>query len=158
VSLKSIAEAAGARLALDALLPFARWLTPPVDVRQFDAWFFLARVPPGQVPLTDDVETTHGAWMTPADALARGAAGELALPPPTWTTLRELECFATVDAALAWAKTRVIVPRQPQLQILHGERYLLLPGDPLNAEPWHEPTPRETRFRLAPGRWPAERA
>lgn len=157
-TLKAIAHAAGVRLALDALVPFARWVTPPIDVRQFDAWFFLTRVPAGQTPLADDIETTQGAWMTAAEALARGASGELSLPPPTWTSLRELEPFPTVQAAAAWAADRVIVARQPREHVLHGDRYLLLPGDPLNPEPWHEPTPVETRFRLAGGRWPAERA
>lgn len=158
ISLRAIAETAGVRLALDALVPFARWVTPPIDVRQFDAWFFLARIPEAQTPLADDVETTQGRWLTPAEALSRGAAGELALPPPTWTTLRELEHFTSVDAATDWATRRVIMPRQPQLQVLHGDRYLVLPGDPLSSDAWHEPAMAETRFRLANGRWPAERA
>ena len=157
-SLKLIVETGGIRLALDALVPFARWVTPPIDVRQFDAWFFLARAPAGQTPLADEVETTHGTWITAADALARGAAGDLALPPPTWTTLRELERFSTVDAAVAWAADRRVVLRRPLLHVIAGARYLLLPGDPLHPEPWHERLPPETRFRLEPGRWAAERA
>ena len=93
-SLREVIEAEGLRVALDALVPFAHWLTPPIDVRRFDTRFFLARMPPGQTPAHDDTETTHGVWVTPADALARCRRGDTSLPPPTWTTLRELEAFS----------------------------------------------------------------
>ena len=97
-------EAEGLRVALDALVPFAHWLTPPIDVRRFDTRFFLTRLPPGQTPAHDDTETTHSGWVTPADALARCRRGDMSLPPPTWTTLRELEAFRTVDQLLDWAR------------------------------------------------------
>jgi len=155
-SLKDIADREGLRLALDALVPVARWITPPIDVRQFDAWFFLTRVPPDQAPAHDDLETTHGLWLTAADALTRAEARRIVLPPPTWTTLRELEPFATVDEAFAWASRRRIEPRRPLVHETGEARFLLLPGDPLNAETWHEPPPRETRFRFDDGRWVAE--
>ena len=45
-SLRDVIEREKLRLALDALVPFAHWVTPPIDVRQFDTRFFLARVPP----------------------------------------------------------------------------------------------------------------
>jgi 8-oxo-dGTP pyrophosphatase MutT (NUDIX family) len=157
-SLREIAVRERLRLSLDALVPFARWITPPIDVRQFDAWFFMTRMPPEQTPIHDETETTHGEWVRPADALTRAAIREIILPPPTWTTLREIERFATVDDALAWARTRRIEPRQPRLHETVTDRYLLLPGDPLNPEGWHEPPPVETRFRFDSGRWTAERA
>jgi len=156
-SLRDVAERERLRLALDVLVPFARWQTPPVDSRQFDAWFFMTLVPPAQAPRVDELETTHGAWLKPADALARATAGEITLPPPTWTTLREIESFPTVADALGWAAARRIEPREPLLHEADGERFLLLPGDPLNPQPWHEPPPQETRFRLVAGRWTPER-
>lgn len=158
LSLREVAEREGLRLALDALVPFARWITPPIDVRQFDAWFFMARMPPGQVPVHDDRETTHGAWLTAADALARARTREIILPPPTWTTLREIEGFASVDGAIQWAASRRIEPRRPLLFEPGDGRFLLLPGDPQNPEAWHEPLPQETRFRFDVDRWVAERA
>jgi hypothetical protein len=45
----------------------------------------------------------------------------MALPPPTWTTLRELEKFATVDAAMAWARA-CPVPRIQPKSIFQGRR------------------------------------
>lgn len=158
VAMQSVVEREKLRVALDAIVPFARWITPPIDVRQFDAWFFMTRVPPDQTPVHDETETTHGEWVRPSDALARAAAREITLPPPTWTTLREIEGFATVDAAIAWACDRRIEPRRPLLHDEGGDRFLLLPGDPQNPEAWHEPVPRETRFRFDGGRWVAEQA
>jgi hypothetical protein len=90
--------------------------------------------------------------------LARAAAREITLPPPTWTTLREIEGCTTVDAAIIWGRQRRIEPRQPLQHEADGDRFLLLPGDPLNPEGWHEAPPLETRFRLDAGRWVAERA
>ena len=151
--LREVIEAEGLRVALDALIPFAHWLTPPIDVRRFDTRFFIARMPPGQTPAHDDTETTHSVWVTPADALARCRRGETSLPPPTWTTLRELEASGTVDEVLEWARGRRIARCEPQL-VESGERkWLVLPGDPLSSEPSHEPLPSETRFELVEGRW-----
>jgi 8-oxo-dGTP pyrophosphatase MutT (NUDIX family) len=156
-SMKSVADREGLRVSLDAIVPFARWITPPVDVRQFDAWFFMTRVPPDQTPVHDDTETTHGVWLRPTDALARATTREITLPPPTWTTLREIERCDSVEAALAWARARRIEPRRPLLHETGADRFLLLPGDPQNPETWHEPLPVETRFRFEAGRWIAER-
>src|SRR5262249_17660218 len=156
--LRSVAGREGLRVALDALVPYARWLTPPVDTRQFDAWFFVTTVPPDQAPAADQAETTDGAWLRPPDAIARARAGEILLPPPTWTTLRELEGVESAAAAIRWAAAPPVAPRAPIDVETGGERYLLLPGDPMNPESWHEAGPEETRFRMVAGRWTPERA
>ena len=155
-SLRTIVELQGLRLALDALVLFSHWVTPPVDSRQFDTRFFMTRVPPDQTPAHDDTETTHSCWLTPAAAIAQSINREIVLPPPTWTTLRELESFRTVDDALAWARTRRILRRQPAMLMRDGIRMLLLPGDPLHPDPFDDEAPRETRFVLVDRHWHAE--
>jgi hypothetical protein len=127
----------------------SNWVTPPIDVRQFDTRFFATRIPPRQTPAHDETETTDSEWLAPAGALARCRRGDIVLPPPTWTTLRELEAFGTVDEALAWARRRDIVRRQPEAVELDGRRMLILPPDPSNPA-------LETRFILADGRWRAD--
>lgn len=154
-SLRPLVEAEGYRLALDALIPFAHWVTPPIDVRQFDTRFFVARMPPGQSPVHDEGETTHSTWIRPADAIQAARADEMLLPIPTWTTLRELERFAAVDLAIAWARERPIVRRQPLLIERDGLRLLVLPGDPLHPEPAGEPILSEVRFAYVDERWRA---
>jgi 8-oxo-dGTP pyrophosphatase MutT (NUDIX family) len=157
-SLRDVIEREHLRLSLDALVLFAHWVTPPIDTRQFDTRFFVTRVPPHQTPAHDDTETTHSTWMTPSAAIAAATSGEIVLPPPTWTTLRELERFATVEAALAWARVRRITRRQPKMLEEGGRRMLLLPGDPLYQEVDDPDKPAETRFVQIDRRWRPERA
>jgi 8-oxo-dGTP pyrophosphatase MutT (NUDIX family) len=157
-TLRAVLEREGLRLALDALVLFAHWVTPPIDTRQFDTRFFVTRVPPHQTPAHDDTETTHSVWMTAPVAIAQSLAGAIVLPPPTWSTIRELEPFDTVDAALAWARTRRVVGRQPLLLEQQGVRMLVVPGDPLHPEPAADEPLAETRFVFVDRGWRAERA
>ena len=156
-TLRAAIERERLRLALDALVLFAHWVTPPIDTRQFDTRFFMTRVPPHQAPAHDETETTHSVWMTPAAAIAQSQRGDIVLPPPTWSTIRELEPFASVDAALDWAARRRVVSRQPLLLEQDGRRMLLAPGDPLHPEPWNDEPLAETRFVFVDGRWCPER-
>ncbi len=140
------------RLAADAIIYFAHWVTPAIEARRFDTQFFLAAVPAGQVPSHDAAETTDGVWLRPGDAITRCRAGTLALPPPTWTTLRWLEPFSDVGSALAWGRQQRIPRIEPGF-VQQGEtRIVTLPGDAtMPAVEGFEA--RETRFLLAGGRW-----
>jgi 8-oxo-dGTP pyrophosphatase MutT (NUDIX family) len=157
-TLRAVVERERLRLALDTLTLFAHWVTPPVDTRQFDTRFFMTRVPPHQTPAHDETETTHSAWVRPADAIGQATAGSIVLPPPTWTTMRELEPFASVEEAMAWARRRRIVRRMPLALERDGRRLLLLPGDPLHPDTAGDEPPVETRFVLVEKRWRPERA
>jgi 8-oxo-dGTP pyrophosphatase MutT (NUDIX family) len=155
-TLRSIVEREQLRLALDALVLFAHWVTPPIDTRQFDTRFFMARVPPDQTPAHDETETTHSSWLTPSYALAQAVSSHIVLPVPTWTTIRELERFATVDAAMRWAKGRRVVARMPLLITQDdGTRLLVIPGDPLYPEENTGDMPMETRFAFVDQQWRA---
>jgi 8-oxo-dGTP pyrophosphatase MutT (NUDIX family) len=153
-TLKDVVVGEGLRLALDALVYFAHWVTPPIDIRRFDTCFFVTRVPSEQAPAHDATELSEDVWMTPADALAAGRRGSIALPPPTWTTLRELEGFTSVDATIAWARARDVRSREPKVVEENGRRRLFLPGDPRH--PDREPVGSETRFVLVDGGWRPE--
>jgi 8-oxo-dGTP pyrophosphatase MutT (NUDIX family) len=152
-AVRELFEEAGVRVAIDALVPWAHWVTPPIEARRFDTRFFAARAPANQTPAHDGQETTEGAWMTASDALRRAGRDDILLPPPTWTSLRELEPFTTVGDALQWARQRRIVRREPKLLERDGHRVLFIPGDPENPEPLLDMAPRETRFVFAAGRW-----
>jgi hypothetical protein len=73
------------------------------------------------------------------------------LPPPTWTTLRQLERHPTLAAALVWARTTPLVRIQPNFLREGSTSMLTLPGDPSfpPIEGWV--TPEETRFVLEKG-------
>jgi 8-oxo-dGTP pyrophosphatase MutT (NUDIX family) len=56
--------------ALDDLVLFARWVTPAQLRRRFDARFYLARMPEGQVVRPQEGEVTDWRWIAPEKALA----------------------------------------------------------------------------------------
>lgn len=141
----------GLRVALDAVMPFAHWVTPEIEIRRFDTRFLLARLPEGQVASHDAGETTALDWLTPQEALARCARGEIKLPPPTWITLTRLAKFGSIAEAWQWASSTPIVRVQPGFVRQHGTALVMLPGDPTYPlPPGCEPL-EVTRFELTEG-------
>ena len=98
-------EEAGLSLDPGSLMPYSHWTPPPIRLKRFLTWFFIAPAPEGPVRI-DGGEIHDSAWMQPAEALRRRDAGEIELAPPTWVTLYELSSFANVGRALEHAKTR----------------------------------------------------
>ena len=134
VDVRALAADHGLRLATDALPWTSHWITPKGETsRRFDTRFFMVASPIGQISHHDDNETVASMWVRPADALARFAAGELQLMPPTITNLRFLEPHATVEAAMAagWAvgTPTCILPkmRRDEAGRIAG---IAMPGDP----------------------------
>jgi len=123
-------KAEGLCLAVDRVHYFSHWITPEGAPKRYDTRFFVAALPPGQIPVHDDHETVDTVWVAPADALARAAAGELDLIFPTMKNLEAISRFATaadlLDAALAIEKVPTVLPR-----VVVDERgfRILLPGD-----------------------------
>jgi glyoxylase-like metal-dependent hydrolase (beta-lactamase superfamily II)/8-oxo-dGTP pyrophosphatase MutT (NUDIX family) len=97
-------------LATDQLAYLSRWITQPGRPRRFDARFFVARAPLHQQPEHDGTEVLHHVWLTPEEALAGNARGEVSLLYPTIKTLQTLARFKTVDEALAYARSDRVMP------------------------------------------------
>lgn len=152
LSFKDFVREHGLRLQAADLHLHAWWVTPPIEKRRYDTRFFVAALPPGQVPAHDDRETTAGHWLTPAAALAAYAAGELQLAPPTLRTLNELCACPSLDAVRALQVGPP--PRiEPQAASVDGELHLLLPGD----AGYQPPGPGRDRILLRAGRWVDDR-
>jgi 8-oxo-dGTP pyrophosphatase MutT (NUDIX family) len=154
-SMRDVARREHLRLALDALVYFAHWVTPEIEARRFDTRFFLSAVPAGQEPVHDDEETIDSVWIDPADAVEQCRRDAIALPPPTWTTLRTLSRFGNIDELTEWARRRPVVRVQPWFVTSEDVTMLTLPGDPLFPPIDGFETPAETRFVLDNGRWRA---
>jgi glyoxylase-like metal-dependent hydrolase (beta-lactamase superfamily II)/8-oxo-dGTP pyrophosphatase MutT (NUDIX family) len=90
----------------DALAYYGHWITAPGRPRRFDTRFFLAVAPEGQVGSHDAVETVHDVWITPRDALERGARNEIELVPATQTTLQDLKSFKSAREAFDAVRAR----------------------------------------------------
>jgi len=130
-SLVEVCEAEGLRLAVDTMWYFGHWITPEGAPRRYDTRFFLAAAPSAQTPVHDDHEVIANEWLRPADGLARVAAGELTMMPPTTASLRAISRFATAVEALAAATEIVDVPTIcPRVIATDGGLRIALPGDP----------------------------
>lgn len=130
-AVRELAEEAGVRLDdPTALVPFSRWITPPEIAVRFDTYFFLAPIPPGQVPRADGAEMTDAAWWTPAAALAAHRRGELSLMFPTIKQLEQFTAFPDADALLAWAAGREVVAVEPRVVGTGETARVVLPGEP----------------------------
>jgi 8-oxo-dGTP pyrophosphatase MutT (NUDIX family) len=175
VTLAELLSRRGLVLRADLLAPWARWITPEGEPRRFDARFFAAALPAGQVATGHAAESDRIAWLRPADAIESARAGQISLLPPTATTLHD---FAEADAAGArvgedavieiLGRRPVIEPVVPRLVLEDGQAWLYVPDEvgyplltpnPLCARPtaagrptaWAPPAPgarwRRTRRR-----------
>ena len=161
-AVREVEEECGVKLDVRGLHLWARWVTPEVEPKRFDARFFVAVVPRDQVAAADEAECTEGEWLRPAAAVEENGK-RISLPPPTLWNLLDLAALKTVDDVLAEAATRqrqgiqVFMPRA--LASAEGRLALTLPGDPQYEDPAAPAPPeeRKRRFELDEGRWVAYR-
>ena len=126
-------------LAADTVHYVSHWITPELAPRRYDTRFFVTAAPPGQVARHDDGETIATIWVRPADALARQAAGEIELLPPTIANLWSIEAFRSHRRGDGVGRRVTDVPTVlPIVLIEDGQR--------------PDPPPRRRRLRAGPGR------
>jgi 8-oxo-dGTP pyrophosphatase MutT (NUDIX family) len=120
----------GLVLAADEVHYVSHWITPELAPRRYDTRFFVTAAPTNQIARHDDGETIATIWVRPGQALARHAAGEIELLPPTITNLKSLEPFASTGEVMAWAGGITDVPTVlPIVVIDDGQVLVLRPGD-----------------------------
>ena len=114
------------RLDARAVRYFSRWITPPVNPYRFDARFFVARAPDGQVAEADELETYDGRWVRPADVLGEVERNEIQMIFPT---IKHLERIGGVrdrrTILLAFTDTKKTIPVTPEVR--PGPTFLLPP-------------------------------
>ena len=93
---------------------FSRWVTPPLEVRRFDARFFVGRLPQDQVAEADAVEVNEGRWFRPLEALAAFERHEIGMIFPTRMHLERIAPYRTVDELLAFAAQKPIRTVEPE--------------------------------------------
>jgi len=133
VTLADLLSRRGLVLRADLLVPWARWITPEGEPRRFDARFFAAALPAGQLATGHAAESDHIAWLRPGDAIESARAGQISMLPPTATTLHDFAVAGAVDGADAVAgilgRRPVIEPVVPRLVLEDGQAWLYVPDE-----------------------------
>jgi 8-oxo-dGTP pyrophosphatase MutT (NUDIX family) len=129
LTLPGLFAARGLVLRADLLVPWARWITPDAEVRRFDARFFAAALPAGQLAAGHAAESDHVAWLRPAAAIDAARRREIVLFPPTAVLLNELASAAAAGTSLPGilAQRRTIEPVRPRMEVEDGTPWLILP-------------------------------
>jgi 8-oxo-dGTP pyrophosphatase MutT (NUDIX family) len=133
-TLAALLHAEWLTLATNGLYYFAHWITPVGMPKRYDTHFFLAVAPVEQEPLYDNLETSEGVWIRPAEALARFEQKTFPITFPTFHQLSALAASTSVEEALRYARTHYVQTRLPVTTQIEGVLYVHLPEDP--AHPW----------------------
>jgi 8-oxo-dGTP pyrophosphatase MutT (NUDIX family) len=122
-------EETGLELTVAAMLPFAHWTTPVDLPKRFATWFFAAVTAGNTAVRVDNSEIVEYRWMTPPDALALHAAGELTLPAPTFVTLLNFKTLTSCASLVARLSGTTIERFVPRLVPVDGGRCTLYQED-----------------------------
>jgi 8-oxo-dGTP pyrophosphatase MutT (NUDIX family) len=115
LTLRALCQSNGWQLAVDQLIFYSHWITPPGRVR-FDTRFFLALAPSEQWVSLAGNEMSELVWHTAAEALAEHDTKQLLLMFPTRTLLKEISKFHDIDALFDYARApRRIEPFTPTM-------------------------------------------
>jgi 8-oxo-dGTP pyrophosphatase MutT (NUDIX family) len=104
-AVREAAEETGLILAAEDLVPFSHWVPPLEAARRFSTWFFVAVLPDGLGDVVvDGGEIGDHVWTTVPAVMARHAAGEVELAPPTWMSLWWVSQHGDAEATVAAAR------------------------------------------------------
>ncbi len=120
------------KLSVDAsaFAYFAHWTPPPGTPKRYSTYFFACKLPEQHDVEVDGEEIQSHAWLSPREALARHAKGEIDLAPPTWVTLYQLTRHHPLDTLF-----EVLENQAPRIYETHiatdseGTRIALWTGD-----------------------------
>lgn len=114
----------GLVLRTDLLGIWSGWLTPVFEPKRYRTWFFVARLPEGQVTRDVSTESSEVVWLPAAEAAAQADRGDLAMLPPTYLTCLEIGTIGAVDAVMAAAVERTVEMFMPEVEPL-GDGFTL---------------------------------
>ncbi|TNE39803.1 MAG: NUDIX hydrolase [Alphaproteobacteria bacterium] len=117
------------RLALDALVPFAHWITPDFMPKRFDTHFYVAIAPSDQIAVHDGGEAVDSVWLNPNRAIEEADEGKWTIIFPTRLNVDKLGRSASAVAAIETARSSSIVTVLPQVIKRGDQAYLQIPEE-----------------------------
>ena len=127
VSFTDFLDRRGLRLRTDLLRFWGSWVTPVFEPRRFDARFFVAELPAGQVTRDVSTESDQVVWLPVRDAIQAVDEHRMLMLPPTYCTCLELFEFTDPAQALDEAQGRDVSAVEPQAVIDVEGAYLAIP-------------------------------
>jgi 8-oxo-dGTP pyrophosphatase MutT (NUDIX family) len=127
LSLTEFLNRRGLALRTDLLGVWDAWLTPIFEPKRYRTWFFVARLPEGQVTRDVSSESSSVAWIPARIAAEQADAGDLALMPPTYLTSMEIGTHASPDEVLEVAASRSVQMFCPSVEPLDEGWTLSMP-------------------------------
>jgi 8-oxo-dGTP pyrophosphatase MutT (NUDIX family) len=124
-------------IAVEALRPWARWVTPEAERWRYDTRFYVV-VLDDATHLSDAshqrAELAALEWMSPSEALSKFAERRIFLPPPTWHTLLEMQRLPTIDHVLSATAVRDLRRSVMPMFVAaaDAEPCIVMPGDELH--------------------------
>ena len=112
------------RLACDALVPFAHWVTPTFMPKRFDTYFYVAATPAGQLGRHDGSESVDSVWLNPTNAIGDK---RWTIIFPTKMNLLKLGHAKTAEEALAVARKTPVVTVLPEVVKRPEGNFLTIP-------------------------------
>lgn len=129
-AVREAAEESGLVIDPGAIARFSHWTPPPLQDKRFSTAFFVAPAVDATIDVViDDGEIRDHRWSRPGDAIALRDAGEIALAPPTYITLLQLDGHrsvadvmeATAAAPIEHFSTRVALHEGGWTAVYHGD-------------------------------------
>lgn len=116
LSLREVLEQESLELALDALVPFAHWITPYGVPKRFDTHFYLTTTPEHQLASHGGREVVDSVWLSPLQALDQAKSKRLTIIFPTLMNLNKLTLYQSAAHAIEASRQAEPVTVQPQLR------------------------------------------
>ncbi len=123
-SLTEFLEKRSLVLRTDLLGAWSGWLTPVFEPRRYRTWFFVARLPEGQVTRDVSSESSSVAWLSAQEAVEQVERQQILMLPPTWLTCLDVAQHPGPDAVLAEAQGRTVEMFMPEV-VADGDEFIL---------------------------------
>ena len=124
VSLTAFLEKRSLVLRTDLLGAWSGWLTPVFEPRRYRTWFFVARLPEGQVTRDVSSESSSVMWTPALEAVEQVERQEILMLPPTWLTCLEVGQHPGPAEVLAAANGRTVEMFMPEV-VSDGDEFIL---------------------------------